>query len=369
MAKKGRKTKKDIQKKAALTPEVLPSTAERTSQPFAMDGTSHVEISTMQNIYYSKEIIEETRATFSIERMREKIADDNSDFLEEGERQIHGLWHGIEALTVHNTMFVVLFLMSIGEILKEVHKQLSLSEFVRWRRRVFDPKQERYLQQAKQLAEMGDWAKKHASMGKKRLLILDKLKKDEDKDSYEALFSDQPIPEEVENSLLSDEQIRQNPFPDSTEDFDGKLLKEHVDAVITLHRLKNSGINFVTFDQAYLAAAFKRKPIPINKAQKIAEWLIKKGTTRTQKKWFDILVMNKMVFPDRQSRQNAQSDSLNSMLVSFVDYCKNRDFNDQEWLTQQKELIDDDYVKQAYFYLKKVARSFGIRLINRTSHR
>ena len=79
--------------------------------------------------------------------------------------------------------------------------------------------------------------------------------------------------------LLDDEEIRQNPFPDSTEDLEGDLLKEHVDALITFHRLKNAGINFVTFDQAYLIAAYKKNPIPIKTAKKIADWLEEKGTT------------------------------------------------------------------------------------------
>ena len=117
--------KKKQGKKTSKVPVVMSSRAN-LSQPLAMDGTSHVEISVMQNIYYSKEIIEETRAAFSIERLKSKIADDKSEFLAEGERQIHKLWHGIEALTVHNTMFVVLFLLSIGEILNEVRNQLVI---------------------------------------------------------------------------------------------------------------------------------------------------------------------------------------------------------------------------------------------------
>jgi hypothetical protein len=369
MAKKPTQSKiKPVKKVTSITPEVLPPDEPNLPQQFAMDGTSHVEISVMQNIYYSKEIIEETRAAFSINRLKNKIADDKTDFLEEGELQIKKLWHGIEALTVHNTMFVVLFLFSIGEILNEVRNQLSLTDFVKWRRRVFHPKQERYIQQAQQLANMGDFAKKYASMGKKRLLILDKLKKDEDKDSYEALFSDQPIPEEVEDSLLDDEQIRQNPFPDSTEDLEGDLLKEHVDAVITFRRLKNAGINFVTFDQAYLIAAFKKNPIPIKNAKKIIEWLQEKGTIRTQKKWFDILIMNKMVFPERQSRSSTSRDSLNYLLANFVKYCKECDFTDQEWLEKQKETIEDDFVRQSNYYLKKVARVFSIRLSTRKNN-
>jgi hypothetical protein len=355
-------------KKVPVTPEVLSPQASSPPAAFTMDGTSHVEISEMQNIYYSKEIIEETRNAFSIDRLKTKIADDKTEFLAEGEWQIHKLWHGIEALTVHNTMFVVLFLLSIGEILNEVKSQLSVSDFVRWRRRVFSPKQERYLQQAQQLANMGKFARKYASMGKKRLLILDKLRKDEDKDSYEALFAEHPMPAEVVDSVLDDEQVSQNPFPDSTEDLEGDLLKEHVDAVITFKRLKAARINFVTFDQAYLLAAFKKKPIQIKTAKKIADWLQEKGTVRTQKKWFDILILNKMVFPDRQPRQSPPQDSLDYLLGNFVNYCKEIDFRDVDWLEKQKHLVEGDLIRQSNLYLKKFARAFGISLSTRRSN-
>ena len=358
MAKKPTQAKKEQIKEGSLTPEVLPPVETISPETFVMDGTSHVEISAMQNIYYSKEIIKEVQDAFSIDRLKEKISDDNSEFLAEGEKQIHKLWHGIEALTIHNTMFVVLFLLSIGEVLKEVNDQLGRTDFVKWRRRVFHPKQERYLQQAQQLAKIGEFAKRYASMGKKRLLILDKLRKDEDKDTYEELFVDHPIPEEVENSLLDDEQIRENPFPDSTEDLEGELLKEHVDALTNFHRLKNAGINFVTFDQAYLVAAYKKNALPIKNAKKVADWLNGKGTIRNQKKWFDILVMNKMIFPDRQSRSSAPRDSLNYLLANFVEYCKECDFTDQEWLEKQKETIEDDFVRQSNFYLKKVEQCY-----------
>jgi hypothetical protein len=210
---------------------------------------------------------------------------------------------------------------------------------------------------------MGDFAKKYASMGKKRLLTLDKLRKDENKDTFNALFEDYPIPEEVQESFHPDAQVRHNPFPDTTEDFEGDLLKEHVDALITLQRLKNAGINFATFDQAYLIAAYKKDAVPVKTAKKIADWLNGKGTTtRTQKKWFKILVMNKMVFPDsvRQSQQTSTRDSMNYTLANFVDYCKDCNFNDERWITQQKELLDETIVCQSIEYLKKVGMMLGI---------
>jgi hypothetical protein len=125
----------------------------------------------------------------------------------------------------------------------------------------------------------------------------------------------------------------------------------------------------VTFDQAYLIAAYKKNAIPINNTKKVADWLNKKGTTtRTQKKWFNILVLNKMIFPERQSRQNSPRDSLNYTLANFVNCCKEYDFTNQEWITRQRELVDEDIVQHSYFYLKKVARTLGIRLSTRKTN-
>jgi hypothetical protein len=361
MSTKKKPKAKSKKKKTVLAPEVL-SASVTSPQPLEMDGTSHVTISHMQNIYYSKEIIEETRQAFSIERLRGKLSEDKRAFLEEGKRQIYKLWHGIEALTVHNTMFVVLFLLSIGEVLNTVREELSLTDFVQWRRNVFSPKHDRYLQQARQLYRMGDFAKKYASMGKKRLLILDKLRKDENKDTFEALFDEHPIPEEIEQSLRDDEEVKQNPFPDSTKDMEGDLLKEHVDAYITYDRLKKAGISFVTFDQAYLIAAYKRDAIHVKRAKQIADWLQTKGNAYHRKKWFNTLLMNKMVFPDSESRQGPPRDSLNYLLANFNDYCEKSDFTNQEWLNSQSELIDEDVVRKSNSYLKKIARKLGIAL-------
>jgi hypothetical protein len=364
MAKtKTSQVKKKRGKKIPLTPDVLPPAKTIPPlQQLTMDGTKHAIISDMQTINYSENIIIETKAVFSIDRLKGKISDDNREFLLEGEQQIFKLWHGIEALTVHNTMFVVLFLLSIGEILKEVREQLTRTDFVKWRRQAFHPKHERYLQQAEQLAKMGNLARKFASMGKKRLLILDKLTKNENKDNFKELFDDNPIPKNVEDSLPDDKEIEEDPFPDSTEDFKGDLLKEHVDALITFHRLKDVGIEFVEFVHAYLIAAYKNDAITIKKAKKVADWVSTKRGTRQQKKWFNILVMNKMVSPDRRSHRPPHRESLNSLLVNFIDYCKGCDFTDQAWLSRQRELIDDDNIRESNIYLKKVARKFGVSL-------
>ncbi len=102
-------------KKKALVPVVL-SPKDTTPAPLAMDGTSHTEISIMQNEYYSREIIQGAREVFNLNKLDEEKNKDaeekninNERFLAEGEKQIFAMWHSIEALTTHNTLFVVLF--------------------------------------------------------------------------------------------------------------------------------------------------------------------------------------------------------------------------------------------------------------------
>ena len=328
-----------------------------------MDGTAHLEFSGKQNIYYSKEIIEEARKAFDIDRLKDQKS--NEEFLAEGEWQINKLWHSIEALTTHNTLFVVLFLVFIGEILNEIRSKLTRPEFVEWRRRVFHSKHDRYLQQAQQLAKMGDFAKRYASMGKKRLLILDKLRKAEECKTYETLFNDNPIPEEVEDSLPTYEEIKKNPFPDSTDDLEGDLLKEHVDGLITYHRLKTAGIDFVSFDQAYLIAAYRKNAITIKKAEEINEWVKSNGNKKQQRKWFDDLIMNKMIFPGTETKPKPPRDSLNYLLANLLEFRNRTDLTDEAWLSVQKSIIDEDLLRQSNQYLKTIAQKFGIRLFAR----
>jgi len=130
-------------------PEIL-STNDKIPSPFTMDGTAHSEFAFVRNVKYSSEIIQKADKTFSIQRLLEEKKKGNEQLLAEGERQIFVLWHSIEALTTHNTLFVVLFLIYIGEILNEIKSTLKPHEFAKWRRKVFHYKHERYLQQAQQ---------------------------------------------------------------------------------------------------------------------------------------------------------------------------------------------------------------------------
>lgn len=359
-------------KEKALVPEVLSPINTMPGPSFVMDGTSHTEISIMQNEYYSREIIQGARMVFNLNKLddeKNKDAEEknqnNERFLAEGEKQIFVLWHSIEALTTHNTLFVVLFLIYIGEILNKIKSTLAPHKFTKWRREVFHYKHERYLQQAQQLANMGDFAKMYASMGKKRLLVLDHLRKSQNVETCAALFEDNPFPEEVEDSLISADELKKNPFPDSTEDLEGELLKEHTDALITRNRLRKAGINFATFDQAYLLAAYNKDALGIKTVKKIANWLNGKDHGATKKKWFKIFVMDKGKFPERISSNPRTGDSLNQIFSNLISYCDSKDFNDDRWVSAQKQIIDENLLLDAHNKIKLIARKFEIRLSGR----
>jgi hypothetical protein len=163
MAKpKSKKVKKKNINSKAKVPEVL----DKLPPGPAMDSTSHTEISLMQNRDYASEIIQGAQEAFNIERLKQEKKKGINNFLWEGERQIFKLWHSVVALDTHNTLFVTLFLIAIGKILNEVKETLKPHEFARWRRKTFHYKHERYLQQAQQLANIGPFAEKYASIRK-----------------------------------------------------------------------------------------------------------------------------------------------------------------------------------------------------------
>jgi len=363
VAKKKVPRKKKIKKAKAkaLIPEIVKSD-EMVPVRLAVDGTSHEEISIMQNVRYSQEIIQEARNVFSLDKLDEEKKKGEEELLIEGERQIVKLWHSVEALMTHTTLFVVLFLIYIGEILNKIKSSLTTTDYVKWRNEIFYNKHPRYLQQAHQLAQMGEFAKRYASMGKKRLLALDSLRKDKDIDSHENLFDEHPLSEEITDNLITDEMMQNNPFPDSTEDMDGKLLKEHVDGMITYERFKKAGIKFISFDQAYLMAAYGKNALGIKTVEKIQSELKKFKTNNAKKNRLNIIIMDKMKFPGEQDSAPAPRESINQMLANFVSYCDNADLEDRSWIANQKLLVEEDIFRNANLYIKKLGRKLGITL-------
>ena len=312
-------------------------------EQLAMDSTSHMEISKMLNQKYSNEIVARASKAFNLKKLNTLKGKKNNRYLKEGKKQINELWRCIEALEVHTAMFTVSFLIAIGKILNDIEDALGKkSKYMKWLKENFGYKHLRYFQHAKQLEKMGDFARVYASLGKNRLLDFDRLKKELDK-SYHAILS-------------------VHPFEDTTADFDGVLFKEHVDSIITYHRLLTAEVDIIDFEQAALIAAFLHCPIKVKDAKDVKEWLDKFEETDDKKKAFDFYVFNKGSFLDSDPNGPRKSVSLTQYIADWVAFSEKADIDNDQWIQEQKEKISDTELVKAYQFISRLAEKLDINL-------
>jgi hypothetical protein len=345
MASKKKASKKKSPKKTkALVPQVVKRKGI-TAFPVAMDSTAIQEFHIVDDTNYSQKVIDEAESNYDLDELKHLMKKgDELEVLTEGRRQILELWRGIERLSTHTSLYVVRFLIYIGEILDLVKSSVSTRKFTIWRKTVFRHMHERYLQQARQLARMGEFASKYAAMGKKRLLSLAPLLQE----------SGSGV-----NALLT-----KYPFPDLTQDMDGELLKEHADTLITMYRFNEAGVNFVSFDQAALIAGYKKSALEVKAVEKIGNWLNMANDTREKKKRFNRLLMDKLHFPQDGRETQTSEDSLHKLLWDFIRYCRNHeeDMGNQEWIESQRQSLDQDTLRETNRLIKSLARKLGYRL-------
>lgn len=336
----GKPKSQKVKEKNPNSKPIKPEIVDTLPPEPVMDGTSHTEISVMLNRDYASEIIQAAQEAFDLKRLKQEKKKGINNFLWEGERQIFKLWHSVVALDTHNTLFVTLFLIAIGKILNEIKETLKPHQFTKWRRKTFHYKHERYLQQAQQLATIGPFAEKYASMGKKRLLALDYLRKTKNQDDPKKLLSDNPLPKQVEETLPTYQELKSNPFPDSTEDVEGDLLKEHVDAIITHDRLIEAGVKFANFDHAQLIAALNKDAITKKKAREIKALLDTKSKNDAKEELFNRLLLDKMMIAEKRPRKDKATDSLNQLLANFVQFINSADLENEKWIKWQRTHLD-----------------------------
>lgn len=310
--------------------------------PLVMDGTSIPEFSRVDNTSYSQEIIAIARAAYNPERLAELKRESNLDeFLAESKRQALAQWHGYQALGAHSDMYRVQFQINVGTILNDVEPTFKKKKhYMRWVRENFGVKHLRYLQQGRELAEMGDFAREHAAAGKNRLLALYRIMKVEKKQSCLELLVDHPL-------------------PDTTDDEDGQVLKNHIDAVITLHRFHNAGIGFISFDQAAIIASLSNEAVTVQRVEQVKVWLNSQGEDERQA-LFDRYVQDHMIFPEDHEYTPAPRASLNKILTDLVHCCRTGDVEGDGWIERQRTLIDVDTLMSAQRRIGELIEKMGI---------
>jgi len=339
-SRSSREFKKMVAEKKALgkkkQPLLVPEVVDE--QDFApvlgMDGTAHTEISFMRNIEYAPQVIKRAHEHFDLTKLDHLKGKSRSRYLGEAKQQVTDLCNAIESMVAHTGMFLVHFLINIGQILNHVEDTLdSKSEYTNWKRNNFGERHTRYFQQARQLADMGSFAMNYASIGKNRLLELDRMKN------------------AVRASSLN-EIIARHPFPDTTEDMKEFLWKEHVDAVVTYHRLQEAGLGFAEFDQAALLACYNRHALEVKTVEKIKNFLDRFPDRDKKQLAFDILVMDKMTFSrDGDQQITASRESLNKILADLVAHFESANLSNKDYQKEYVSRINEQIFSRAMKYM------------------
>ena len=342
-----------LKKKPARKKPIIKSTAKTLSDfkkyamvysgptlPVTMDTTSHQQISILLNDQFSEELFNDADNAFSISKLNRFRKKKFATYLKEGKKQILVLWHCIESFTTHSDLFRTSFLIAIGQILNHIERShKSKSDYMKWLRAHFGHKHLRYFQHAKQLDNMGAFARNFASLGKNRLLELERTRKELGESFY---------------GLLS-----QFPFEDTTQDHDGALFKEHVDGVITYHRMRNAGIDSVEFDQAALIGAQLNGAITKKMANQISQWLNDKDD---KTKALDDLILNKLAYPDSDVTRQPSRPSIRKHLADLVNYFDSIDYENDDWISGIRDQVDEEDLSKAYNFLVLLADKLGITL-------
>jgi hypothetical protein len=337
-AAKPKKTKKLRAKKTQNK-----KTYEPTLMALVMDGTSIAQISHMKNEGYSRKIISKAYKDFDYKKFAGLKNQNFIKYLKEGKKQIVDQWHAIESLSVHNEKFTVRFLINIGTVLKDIEAALKTkSKYMKWLRKNFGHKHMRYFQQAKQLANMGDFAYNEAALGKNRLLAFSQIISDP-KTNYQKL-------------------LEKYPFEDITEDHGSLVFKQHVDSIITFHRMTAAGVDYIEFAQAELIASILKSAIPVKLADRIAKWLVKFGTVERKKEWFENFILNHLQFPDQQSVAKKGQIKLREHLAFLINLGKQETLADATQIEAVRDLIDRDALMGLSRLIQQLAEKLNIEL-------
>jgi len=340
--KKAKKSSgKKLQNKKAYEPTLL---------ALVMDGTSIIQISHMKNEGYSREIISKAYKNFDYKKFAGLKDENFIEYLKEGKKQIVGQWHAIEGLSVHNEKFTVRFLINIRTILNDIEAALQTkSKYMTWLRKNFGHKHMRYFQQAKQLAKMGDFAYSEAALGKNRLLAFSRIISDP-KTNYQEL-------------------LEKYPFKDITEDHDSLVFKQHVDSIITFHRMKATGVDYIEFAQAELIASILKSAIPVKLADRIAKWLVKFGTVERKQEWLENLILNHLQFPDQPSGAKKGQIKLREHLAFLINFSKQENLADAAQLETVRDLVNQEALNGLSRLIQLLAEKLNIELVPPTGEK
>jgi hypothetical protein len=348
---------KDFDKMAMVKPDLSyeifePKVAgnDGNQDGLTMDSTAVSEFSIVMNRKYSHQIIGKVKRKFNFEKLLKLKEKQPKKYLNAAKYQVDEVFSGMEALQTHSNMFNVSFLIAGGTILNDVEvyfkKKGGKKKYMSWVRKEFGHERMRYFQHAKQLANMGEFARKYAALGKNRLLEFDRLRK--------------KLKITLEKLLIT------HPFIDLVCDIDGMLFKEHVDSIITYYRLKDADIDFHLFEQASLMAAMLHASVKVKSANDIKTWLDQFEKQEEKQAAVDHFLLNKLAYPynnvEDEKSTGKTKESLNRLLERVLDFNNAENIDSQDWITSQKDKIEHSMIIKTYNFIVHLAEKFSINL-------
>ena len=72
--------------------------------------------------------------------------------------------------------------------------------------------------------------------------------------------------------------------------------------------------------------------------------------------------MDKGKIPSERSSGPKSGLSLNQVLMNFVDYCRDKNFSDSDWIASQKNLLEEDLFLETHKYIRLIGSNFNIKL-------
>jgi hypothetical protein len=310
-----------------------------------MDSTSVIEISHDQNHEFSNQIMTRAKNAFNPSKLDKLKMEKSEKYLEGAKKQVEELYSCMEALIAHTSVFTVSLLIAIGLTLDDVEAYFGKkSKYMKWLRASFGHRHLRYFQHAKQLAKMGDFARKYAALGKNRLLDFARL----------------GIKLEAEDGDL----LIKHPFQDITDDIDGVLFSEHVDSIITFYRMIEAGIDFVIFEQASLVAAMLHGSLTVKKAEELKTWLDKFEEAEKKNEALHHFLLNGLAFPyDSDNKAiSIVKASLNRVMSKILDYYDGVDIEDEHWVETHREHVNSNMIIKIHDVICSLAEKFNINL-------
>lgn len=273
----------------------------------------------------------------ALQRYFESVGNDQRN--DSAAQAVNGLFNYLEKLGKSTARKTVITYYLLGLLLNEVEAWSdSKAQYMIWVRDHFaNERHIECLRQARKLVELGEYAIKYSALGKNRCLELVYLFRQHiQEENDRRIYGKQPelTPEEEKQIRIELGQRLIGPgFDPDSEQNEGDVdaLRVHMDAVLTVHRLKHAGIDehVFTYEQVKMLALYRGLALEKKHAIQLKSVLDGKESLEEKKLLFDEWLRDRMHLPETGGELRPMR--MRSILAYFP-----------HWLDKKREYQDHD---------------------------